>query len=168
MTWRGTVTPLERLYGSLPYALPIAASVIYGSFLFQQFPVLQLVYLPFILLFLFLNYPILPPLLSVNFLVFIGLYFFVIRNERITHFVRFNVMQALILDISLSLISILNSILGPVWTGIPQILFVGQILANTIFIGITAVCVYCIFQTIKGAYADIPIISEAAYYQTRS
>ncbi len=168
MTWRGTVTPLERLYGSLPYAFPIAASVIYGLFLFSQFPVLQLIYSPFIFLFVFLNYQILPPLLSLNFLVFLGLYFFVIRNERIKHFVRFNVMQALIIDISLSLINILNSILGPVWAGIPQISFVGQILANTIFIGITAICGYCVFQTIKGAYAEIPIISEAAYYQTRS
>jgi uncharacterized membrane protein len=87
----------------------------------------------------------------------------VVRNEKINHFIRFNAMQAILLDIVIFLSSILLRIFGT----IPSSDFAAQILANTIFLGIFACVVYSVFQSLNGRYPEIPAISEAVHIQVR-
>ena len=96
MTWRGTTTVRDRIFAALPYLLPLMNGLPFGRFLFQQFPVLQIITLPVIpLMFLYQYIPF------AGFIVFIGLYMLVVRNENIPHFIRFNTMQAILIDIVL-------------------------------------------------------------------
>ncbi|MBK1988448.1 hypothetical protein A0J48_013015 [Sphaerospermopsis aphanizomenoides BCCUSP55] len=159
MSWRGSTTVPDRIFASLPYLLPLVESLVFGSFLLRQFPVLELLFLP------------LQPVLFIydslgsigQIIAFFALFFLVVRNEKISHFIRFNTMQAILLDIVIILCSILLRILTP----IPGAGFAIETLANTIFLGIVAAVVYSVFQSLMGRYAEIPAISDAVYMQVR-
>lgn len=156
MTWRGSVTPSDRIFASLPYLLPLIDGVVFGSYLFNQFPAVGVVFLPIIPLVQIYN--------SIPFaglIIFFALFLLVIRNENISHFIRFNAMQAILLDIVTFLFSILIQILRPV----PGAGFAIETLANTLFLGIVAAVVYAVAQSLLGRYAEIPAISDAVRMQ---
>lgn len=158
MTWRGSTTVPDRIFACLPYLLPLVESLSFGSFLFRQFPVLQLLLIPLS--------PIVAIYRSIPFaslIIFLALFALVIRNEKINHFIRFNAMQAILLSIVLFLCSILLQVVGSV----PGAGFATQTLANTIFIGILAAFVYSVAQSLLGRYAEIPAISDAVHMQVR-
>jgi Chloroplast import apparatus Tic20-like len=168
MTWRGSNTWISRLISCLIYALPMSSAVFYGFFFLKQFPFLVYGYIPFVLLAGFLDFEIIPEI-PLGFIVFIFLYIFVVRNFRVPHFVRFNVMQAILLGFILGIISTLIKLSAQ---AIPSNLltsgmFLVEIFANTIFFGMTAACGYSLVQTIRGRYAEIPLVSQASYYQAR-
>jgi len=159
MSWRGSTTFPDRIFACLPYLLPLIDSLGFGSFLFRQFPVLEVLLIP------------LQPVLIVygslgqigQLIVFFALFMLVVRNEKINHFIRFNTMQAILLDIVIFLCSVLLRIL----TSIPGSGFAMETLANTIFLGILAAVVYSVFQSLMGKYAEIPTISDAVHMQVR-
>jgi uncharacterized membrane protein len=156
MSWRGSTTVSDRIFACLPYLLPVIEVFQFGSFLLAQFPPLQLLFLPLI--------PLLKIYYSVSFaglIIFFALFFFVIRNEKISHFVRFNTMQAILLDIVIFLFGIVI----PVFRVVPGGGFAIQTLSTTIFLGIMAGVVYSIAQSLLGRYAEIPAISDAVYMQ---
>ncbi len=158
MTWRGSTTVPDRIFACLPYLLPLVESLSFGSFLFRQFPVLQLLLIPLS--------PIVAIYRSIPFaslIIFLALFALVIRNEKINHFIRFNAMQAILLSIVLFLCSILLQVVSSV----PGAGFATQTLANTIFIGILAAFVYSVVQSLLGRYAEIPAISDAVHMQIR-
>ncbi|MEI3648739.1 MAG: Tic20 family protein [Dolichospermum lemmermannii FEM_B0920] len=159
MSWRGSTTFPDRIFACLPYLLPLIDSLGFGSFLFRQFPVLEVLLIP------------LQPVLIVygslgqigQLIVFFALFMLVVRNEKINHFIRFNTMQAILLDIVIFLCSVLLRIL----TSIPGSGFAMETLANTIFLGILAAVGYSVFQSLMGKYAEIPTISDAVHMQVR-
>jgi hypothetical protein len=158
MTWRGETTVQDRIFASLPYLLPLLDGLVFGKYLFNQFPVLGIILVP------------LQPLLNLYFgipfaglIVFFALFFAVVRNQNISHFIRFNTMQAILLDIILMLCNLILPILV---NGI-QVAFVAETLFNMIFLGIIAAITYAVVQTVMGKYAEIPTISEAVYMQVR-
>ncbi|MBC5798057.1 hypothetical protein H5968_23640 [Sphaerospermopsis sp. LEGE 00249] len=159
MNWRGSTTVPDRIFACLPYLLPLIDSLIFGSFLLRQFPFLEVLLLP--VLPVQAVYNALGPIGQI--VVFFGLFIFVVRNEKINHFIRYNAMQAILLDIVIFLVSILLRILTP----IPGAGFAIETLANTIFLGIVASVVYSVFQSLNGRYAEIPAISDAVYMQVR-
>jgi hypothetical protein len=163
-----SVTPQDRLYGSLPYILPMSASVMLGSYLFAQIPFLADIYLPFILFYRnVLMFPIVPFLgITGEFVIFILLFTLVMRNPQISRFVRFNVMQAFLLQIILFIVQVLIRFLEDGVSGIDGVSYILQVLINTTFMGVTIVCGYAIFQSVLGEYSQIPGISEAAMIQS--
>jgi uncharacterized membrane protein len=95
--------------------------------------------------------------------IFFLLFLLVIRNERIIHFIRFNAMQALLLDILLFLCSLVQMyLLRPLGTNL-----ITETLINIVFLGTLAACGYSVVQSLLGRYAEIPTLSEAAYAQVR-
>ncbi|MBD2292381.1 hypothetical protein H6G06_02510 [Anabaena sphaerica FACHB-251] len=159
MSWRGSTTVPDRIFACLPYLLPLIESLVFGSFLLRQFPVLAVLLFP--VLPVKAVYDALGPLGQI--IVFFALFMLVVRNEKINHFIRFNTMQAILLDIVIFLCSILLRILTPV----PGAGFAIETLANTIFLGIVAAVVYSLFQCLMGRYAEIPAISDAVHMQVR-
>jgi uncharacterized membrane protein len=157
MTWRGSTTPSDRFFACLPYLLPLVEGLVYGSYLFREFPALTLILVPLS--------PVLTLFGAIPFaelIIFFGLYFLVIRNENISHFIRFNAMQAILLDLILILCGL---ILGIVSGGMSA--FIVETISNTIFLGIFAAFVYVVVQSVRGQYAEIPGISDAVYMQVR-
>jgi len=157
MTWRGSTTVTDRILACLPYLLPLVSVLGYGSFLVQQFPIFGLLFLPLSPLILIYRVP------YVSLLIFLGLFIFVVRNEKITHFIRFNAMQALLLAICIFLFGIITNLLALISIGS----FAVQTLSTTIFLGILAAVVYSVAQSLMGRYAEIPAISDAVYMQVR-
>ncbi|WGV25345.1 Tic20 family protein [Halotia branconii] len=158
MTWRGSTTIKDRIFACLPYLLPIIEVFAFGQFLIAQFPPLLVLFLP------------LMPLLRIYYgvryaglIIFFALFLLVVRNEKISHFIRFNTMQAILLDIVIFLFSILTDVVGL----IPSGGFAIQTLSTTIFLGILAAVVYSVIQSLMGRYAEIPAISDAVYMQVR-
>jgi uncharacterized membrane protein len=156
MSWRGSTTVSDRIFACLPYLLPVIEVFQFGSFLLAQFPPLQLLFLPLISLNNIYN-----SVPYAGLIIFFALFFFVIRNEKISHFVRFNTMQAILLDIVIFLFSILI----PIVALFPGGGFAIQTLSTTIFLGIMGGVVYSIAQSLLGRYAEIPAISDAVYMQ---
>ncbi len=161
MSWRGSTTVRDRIFACLPYLLPLISAVGFGITLFRQFPALAVLFLP--IQFVTLIYGILGPLASFGpMIVFFALFLLVVRNEKIPHFIRFNTMQALLIDIVAYLCGIILGILT-----FPGVDFAVQTLSTTIFLGIVAACVYSIIQSFMGRYAEIPALSDAVYMQVR-
>jgi len=159
MSWRGSTTVKERIFACLPYLLPLVEGLMFGSFLFQQVPALRLLFVP--LAPVILLYSSIP---FAGLIVFFALFMLVVRNEKIAHFIRFNTMQAILIDIVLILCSlVLRSIVQP----LPGTAFAVEILSNTIFLGLIAAVGYAVVQSAIGRYAEIPAISDAVHMQVR-
>ncbi|NEQ45515.1 MAG: hypothetical protein F6K00_19030 [Leptolyngbya sp. SIOISBB] len=167
MTWRGTTTAQDRFFACLPYLLPLVEVSLLGMFfasefdigLFSQFPALGLILVALSpLIQIYTGFPF------AGLIVFILLLTLVVRNTNISHFIRFNTMQAILLDILLILGQIiLSMVLVPtLGTG----LFVDTIL-NVVLLGVLSAIVFSVVQTIRGEYAEIPTLSEAVYMQVR-
>ncbi|NCQ85071.1 MAG: hypothetical protein GPJ00_11420 [Microcystis aeruginosa W13-18] len=158
MTWRGSTDTKDRIFGALVYLLPLYSAFAFGIFIFQQIPFLGAA-LAIVLTPLAFLYSSLGSFGSL--IIFFVLFFAVVRNPRISHFIRFNTMQAILIDI---LVYLLGLALGFVARGLGANLVV-ETLFNVVFLGAFAACVYSIIQSVIGKYADIPTISEAAYSQ---
>lgn len=158
MTWRGTTTVKDRIFACLPYLLPLISGLPFGTFLFRQFPALSLLLLP--LQPVLLIYRAIP---FAGLVVFFLLFLLVVRNERIAHFIRFNTMQAILLDIVLVLCSLVLDILLPAL----RFNLLTETLLNIVFLGTVVACGYSVVQSILGRYAEIPALSEAVYAQVR-
>ncbi|MCC5607689.1 hypothetical protein LC612_13055 [Nostoc sp. CHAB 5834] len=158
MSWRRSTTVSDRIFASLPYLLPLIEVFVFGRYLLSEFPPLQLLFLPLL--------PLLRVYYGVRYagmIIFFALFLLVVRNEKISHFIRFNTMQAILLDIIIFLFSILTDVVGLVPSGS----FAIQTLSTTIFIGIVGTVVYSVIQSVSGRYAEIPAISDAVYMQVR-
>ena len=161
MNWSSSPTVRDRIFAALPYILPITAGIPYGVQLITQFPLFGFLLLP------------LSPLIRVymgleqtipffGLLVFLALILLVVRNERISRFIRFNTMQAILLSFILAVFSLILSILNP------SLLFgelIASTLANMLFLGMVVSVGYSLVQTLRGEYAEIPTISDAVHMQ---
>ncbi|TRU33844.1 MAG: hypothetical protein EWV50_18920 [Microcystis aeruginosa Ma_MB_F_20061100_S20] len=158
MTWRGSTDTKDRIFAALVYLLPLYSAFAFGDSIFQQIPFLgaALVIVLTPLAFLYSSLGSFGSLI-----IFFVLFLAVVRNPRISHFIRFNTMQAILIDI---LVYLLGLALGFIARGLGANLVV-ETLFNVVFLGAFAACVYSIIQSVIGKYADIPTISEAAYSQ---
>ena len=144
MTWRGSTTVRDRIFASLPYLLPLVDGLAFGRFLFQQFPVLELLLIPLAPLMQIYSLPF------ASLIIFFALYLGVVRNENISHFIRFNAMQAILLDIVLMLCGLVL----PIFSNGVQIAFIAETLYNMVFLGAFAAFVYAVVQSLLGRYAE--------------
>ncbi|MFZ4639539.1 MAG: Tic20 family protein [Nodosilinea sp.] len=160
MNWNSSPSGVDRIFAALPYILPITAGLPYGSQLSHQFPIFDFLLLP------------LAPLIGIyttleqtvpffGLAVFLVLILLVVRNERISRFIRFNTMQAILLSFILAVFSLILSILDPALLG----RLLSSTLYNLLFLGMLASVGYSLVQTLRGEYAEIPTISDAVHMQ---
>lgn len=168
MTWRGSNTPTDRLVSFLVYGLPLSSGAGYGIFLLQKLPLLgRIIYLllsPFLFVDSLINGLI--PGGYGRLVIFFALLLLVVRNPSIRHFVRFNIMQAILIMIAVSICSLVFSLFGITLTGLSlNSNFLVEVVFTTIFLGVFAACVYSMIRAIQGLYPEIPVISDATYSQ---
>lgn len=142
----------DRLLSCLPYLIPLLDGDRYGKYLFYLVPALgmadSIVLGPFKAI-----YSVIP---FAQLIAFIGLSV-LSRNPDIPRPVRFNIQQALILDISL----IFPGLLGQLPIPIPAILANSG--SNFVYLAIVGSVVYSVVSNVTGKVPDkIPVISEAA------
>ena len=102
-----------------------------------------------------------------NLLIFIFMvWVFIVCSKGsvpLTKFVRFNIIQAILLNI-------ICSCSGVVFTFLPVVLresMLGVVFANFLFLGITLLIAYSSLLIAYGRYPSIPILSEAAKLQVQ-
>jgi len=144
----------DRILSCLPYLLPLMDGDRYGRLIFQVVPILGLVDSvilgPFKLLYTAIPFG--------QLIAFFGLSF-LSRNTELPRSVRFNIQQALIIDILLifpSLFGQLNNIVA-----LPRVLLDSG--TNFIFYILVASVGYSLFCNLTGKVPNqIPIVSEAS------
>ena len=146
----------QRLLGALAYLLPLSDSLRFGQVLFRLFPPLQ-----------WLALPALPLVLLEQAIPFGGLVLFlvlflaVVRNPRVPYPIRFNVLQAILIDIVLVLLTLaFDTVLAPLGGG-----FALRTLSNTVFLGTLVLVLFSVIQSLRGKEPDIPTVSDAVRMQ---
>ncbi len=137
MSWSNNFTVVDRAYGCLAYLLPLLS--VLGQLPVNIPPFLQLFYS-------------LSPLAIV-----IALYFFVLKNRKISRLIRFNVLQAMLLGVVLSLCQI---VIGSLLMPIPVIGQAGLVLLILASVAIGGVCIYSMVITAQGKYPEIKELSK--------
>lgn len=166
MTWRNSIDVKDKVFSVLVYSLPIFEATGFGRYIFKYFPDIIIQIYGVLIAPVDLIYRALGTIGLGNFaniIVFFALYLGVARNENLSHFLRFNGMQALLIDIFLILCSIVARIF---MGGIGDSLIV-QTLFNLIFLSTLIACLYSMIQSALGKYAELPTISDAANSQVR-
>ncbi len=157
MTFRGSIEPLHRFLGALPYLIPLSFVFSYGGPVFRLFPFLLDLFRPIL--------PIMGIVANLGFILFIALIFLVVRNNRVPHFIRFNTIQAILVEIGVFLVTLVLRLFSMVGVNIP---FFTQTIYTTLFLAVFAITVFAWVQSARGHYADeIPTLSDAAYAQVR-
>ncbi|MGB3787767.1 MAG: Tic20 family protein [Phormidesmis sp.] len=157
----GSAPAKDRAFSALAYVMPLASVLQAGSYYFLPFlrdqapavsNLLNLILLP------------LGPLLAIEnsilgLGVFILLFAFVVRNPEINRFIRFNVLQAIMVSFVISILVFCIMTLGIGG------LFIGETLLNVLCLGGFAIVGYSVAQCVLGQYAEIPTISDAINMQ---
>ena len=146
----------QRLLAALAYLLPWADAIDFGRGVLSLAEPLQLLVLPAL------------PLLTLERVVpfgglvlFLALFLLVVRNPQVPYLIRFNVLQAILIDIVLVLLSLaFQVLLSPLGGG-----FAVRTLESTVFLATLLLVVFSVVQSLRGVEADIPTVSEAVRMQ---
>ena len=145
----------QRLLGLLAYLLPWSDALSFGRELYNLFPWIA-----------YLALPATPVLLERSipfggFLLFLVLFLVVVRNPNVPYYLRFNVLQAILLDILLVVLALaFNVLLSPLGNSLMI-----RTLNNTVFIGALVLVLYASIQCVRGKEADLPTLSDAVRMQ---
>ena len=146
----------QRLLAALAYLLPWSDALPFGQSLFGLFPMLQWLSLP--------AFPVLLLQQAVpfgGFVLFLVLFLAVVRNTKVPYLIRFNVLQAILVDILLILVSLAFSVLlAPLGLG-----FALRTLSNTVFLGALLLVGFGVVQSLRGQEAEVPSLSQAVRMQ---
>ena len=145
-----------RVLGVLLYMIPWSNSLTFGNHLYLKYPFIQIIQIPAIpinliersipfgSLFLFLT-------------IFVGL----VRNNKISYFLRFNALQSLLMNIGIIIVSFIFEIIFSPF--INSLIF--RTLSSTLLISLFSVIIYCVWSCTQGNEPNLPGISQATKMQ---
>ncbi len=151
----------QRLLALLPYSLTWSDALPFGRDLFGNFPSLNALMLPAMPALLVQNLGSMGGMNLGGLLLFVLLFAAVVRNPKVPYTIRFNTLQALMLDILLVVIGLVFQLLQSLLGG--GLLF--RTLANTVFLGTLLILLFTVIQVLRGKEADLPTLSEAVRMQ---
>nr|YP_009654305.1 hypothetical protein [Pleurostichidium falkenbergii]QCH39592.1 hypothetical protein [Pleurostichidium falkenbergii] len=160
-----SVTFLDRLVSIFPYGLPLLEGLQnFGQQILPDYPFSLMSIYKKTLMPLVIFYVTHPALAFITF--FVLYYLFVRSKSPIPNrpFVRFNVLQAILLFL-------INSLLGSAFRALPiefRVSLYGLTLCNTLFWFVISTITYATAKSIQGNYAKIPVISQAVRMQIDS
>ena len=145
-----------KILGVLLYMIPWADSLTFGNHLYVKYPFTQIIQIPAI--------PIILIERSIpfgNLLLFLAIFIGLVRNTKISYFLRFNALQSLLINIG---IIIVNFIFEIIFSPFLNSLII-RTFSSTLLFSLFAVIVYCVWSCTQGNEPDLPIISEATKMQ---
>ncbi|KAL9235245.1 hypothetical protein vseg_010021 [Gypsophila vaccaria] len=144
----------DRLISAICYFYPFFDGIQYGKYVISQFAPLQVIIHPLIpAIRAFKSFPF------NGFLVFLTLYFVVVRNPNFSRFVRFNTMQAIVLDVLLIFPDLLDRTFNPK-AGFGLDLLMS--LDSTVFLFLLVSLIYASSSCAFGLLPRLPIVADAA------
>ena len=153
---------LDRCSSILPYGLPLLEGLQnFGQQILPDYPfnfmsIYKKTFMPFVIF--YVTHP------ALAFIIFFILYYLFVRSKSPLPnrpFIRFNVLQAILLFL-------INSLLGSAFRALPmefKVSLYGLILCNTLFWFVLSTITYSVFKSLQGQYARIPVISQAVKIQ---
>ena len=145
-----------KILGVLLYMIPWADCLTFGNHLYIKYPFTQIIQIPAI--------PIILIERSIpfgNLLLFLAIFIGLVRNNKISYFIRFNALQSLLINIG---IIIVNFIFEIIFSPFLNSLII-RTFSSTLLFSLFAVIVYCVWSCTQGNEPDLPIISEATKMQ---
>ncbi|XP_076895488.1 protein TIC 20-v, chloroplastic-like [Bidens hawaiensis] len=144
----------DRLISAVCYFYPFFDGIQYGKYVINQFSFLQTIIQPLVpAIRVFKSFPF------NGFLVFLTLYFVVVRNNNFSRYVRFNTMQAIVLDVLLIFPDLLERSFNP-RDGVGLDLLMS--LDSTVFLFLLVSLIYGSSSCALGRVPRLPIVAEAA------
>tara|TARA_B100000579_G_C22616679_1_gene749904 strand:- start:247 stop:711 length:465 start_codon:yes stop_codon:yes gene_type:complete len=145
-----------KILGVLLYMIPWSDSIGFGNHLYLKYPVTQILQVPAI--------PIILLERSIpfgNLFLFLAIFLGLVRNNKISYFLRFNALQSLLINIGIIIISfIFKTIFNPFSNSL-----IIRTFSSTLLISIFLVIIYCSWSCIKGNEPKLPGISQATEMQ---
>ena len=89
------------------------------------------------------------------------LFLAVVRNPRVPYFLRFNTLQALLVDIVVVLLGYAFQILLQPLSGA----FMLRTLTSTVLVAMLAIVIFALIECLRGREPDLPGISQAVRMQ---
>ena len=145
-----------KILGVLLYMIPWADCLTFGNHLYVKYPFTQVIQIPAI--------PIILIERSIpfgNLLLFLAIFIGLVRNTKISYFLRFNALQSLLINIG---IIIVNFIFEIIFSPFLNSLII-RTFSSTLLFSLFAVIVYCVWSCTQGNEPELPIISEATKMQ---
>ena len=145
-----------KTLGVLLYMIPWADCLTFGNHLYIKYPFTQIIQIPAI--------PIILIERSIpfgNLLLFLAIFIGLVRNTKISYFLRFNALQSLLINIG---IIIVNFTFEIIFSPFLNSLII-RTFSSTLLFSLFAVIVYCVWSCTQGNEPDLPIISEATKMQ---
>ena len=145
-----------KILGIFLYLIPWTDCLMFGNHLYIKYPFTQIIQIPAI------------PIIIIerlipfgNLLLFLAIFIGLVRNSRISYFLRFNALQSLLINIGIIIISFVFEIL---FNPFENSLFI-RTLSSTLLISLISMITFCIWSCTKGNEPNLPGISEATKMQ---
>ena len=145
-----------KILGIILYMIPWSDSLGFGNHLFIKYPFTQIIQIP--------AFPIILIERSIpfgNLLLFLAIFIGIVRNNKVSYFLRFNALQSLLINIGVIIISYVFEIL---FSSFYASLII-RTLSSTLLIGIFSMIIYCVWSCTQGNEPDLPWISQATKMQ---
>ena len=145
-----------RILGVLLYMIPWSDSLTFGNHLFIKYPFTKLIQIPAI--------PIIIIERSLpfgNLLLFLAIFIGLVRNTKVSYFLRFNALQSLLINIGIIIVSFIFEIISSPFSNSLII----RTFSSTLLISLFSVIVYCALSCTQGKEPNLPVISEATKIQ---
>ena len=145
-----------RILGVLLYMIPWSDSLMFGNHLYIKYPFIQIIQLPAI--------PIILIERSMPFgslLLFLAIFIGLVRNNKVSYFLRFNALQSLLINIGIIIVSFIYEIIfNPFLNSL-----IIRTISSTLLISLFLVIIYCVWSCTQGKEPDLPWISQATKIQ---
>ena len=145
-----------RLLGVLLYMIPWSDSLTFGNHLYIKYPFIQIIQIPAI--------PIILIERSIPFgslLLFLAIFFGLVRNSKVSYFLRFNALQSLLINIGIIIASFIFEI---IFSPFANSLII-RTLSSSLLISILLMIIYSVWSCTQGNEPNLPGISQAAKMQ---
>jgi len=146
----------SKILGILLYMIPWSDSLRFGNHLFIKYPFIQIIQIPAIPIILIER-----SLPFGNLLLFLAIFIGIVRNNKVSYFLRFNALQSLLINIGVFIISYIFEIL---FSSFNNTLII-RTLSSTLLIGLFSIIIYCVWSCTQGNEPNLPWISQATKIQ---
>ena len=145
-----------RILGVILYMIPWSDSLSFGNHLYLKYPFTQIIQVPAI--------PIILIERSIPFgslLLFLAIFFGLVRNSKVSYFLRFNALQSLLINIGIIIASFIFEI---IFSPFANSLII-RTLSSSLLISIFLMIIYSVWSCTQGNEPNLPGISQAAKMQ---
>ena len=145
-----------KILGIILYMIPWTDCLKFGNHLYIKYPIIQIIQIPAI--------PIILIERSIPFgslLLFLAIFIGIVRNNKVSYFLRFNALQSLLINIGIIIVSfIFEIIFNPFGDSL-----IIRTLSSTLLISLFSVIVYCVWSCTQGNEPNLPGVSQASRMQ---